>query len=143
MKNKVIKLTEQDLEKLVKKIIKEEGEEYRSEDPDQLDMFDGTKVKDRELEQEFNEVVGDWRNEIGITDDDDVYEALYDAKELWVKDIYGDYIDDLEIWVYDNEENMNESLINEANLFRDAMESGMFNIHVEFTKEARDLLGIL
>jgi len=143
MKNKIVKLTEQDLEKLVKKIIKEEGEEYRSEDPNQLDMFDDTKVKDRNLEQEFNEVVGDWRNEIDITDDDDVYEALYDAKELWVKDIYGDYMDDLEIWVYDNEENMNESLFNEANLFMDAMESGMFNIHVEFTKEAKALLDIL
>ena len=140
MKKKVIKLTEQDLEKLVKKIIKEEGEEYRSKDPDQLDMFDGTKVKDIELEREFYEVVNDFRGELDWPDEMDMHEILYSKVDEMLGDVFGGYLQDLENWIRDNKENMNESLYNKAILFVEAFESGMFEISVKYTREAKELL---
>jgi hypothetical protein len=140
---KMVKLTEQDLEKLVKKIIKEEGEEYSSEDPDQLDMFDGTKVKDRELEQEFYEVIKDFRGELDWPDENDMHEILYNKVDEMLEDVFGGYLQDLENWVRDNKENMNKSLYNKAILFVEAFESGMFEISVKYTREAEELLSEL
>jgi hypothetical protein len=140
---KVIKLTEQDLDKLVRKIIKEEGEEYSSQDPNQLDIFDGTKVKDRELEQEFYEVTNDFRYELDWPAEYDMHEILADKVYDTIKDAYGDHLEDLENWVRDNKENMDESLRNKANLFVEAFESGMFEISVKYTREAEELLSEL
>ena len=92
---KIIKLNENDIENLVKKIIKEEGEEYRSKDPDQLDMFDGT-VKDRELEQEYKE----WEEE----DDKmtDIYNDIYDTLEPVLNNILDKYGEDFDLIANDD-----------------------------------------
>ena len=59
MKKKVIKLNEKELENLVRKIINEDNgdwsedkeEEYRSDDPDQLDLFPDTEAINELVEQ--------------------------------------------------------------------------------------------
>ena len=103
MKKKIVKLTEQDLENLVRKVIKEEGEEYRSNDPRQLDLFSGKSNIDSAKIQEFQEIKNAIIDEIESLNEDNLYQAAFDGgieNELMG---FFDVVHELEEWINDND----------------------------------------
>jgi hypothetical protein len=133
MKKKIVKLTEQDLENLVRKVIKEEGEEYRSNDPRQLDLFSGKSNIDSAKIQEFQEIKNAIIDEIESLNEDNLYQAAFDGgieNELMG---FFDVVQELESWINDNDtdEDLYE-LTDEAKDLLDSLE-GTYPFDISIT----------
>lgn len=120
MKKKIVRLTEQDLEKLVRKIIKEDEEEM-TQDPDQLDLFTGETTEVSEKTKELDDI----KNRIA--------EEIYDLNLSYLDDLawdsvvdnglqdYDNAVQELEDWIYDND--FEGELMSEANSLLELFQS--------------------
>lgn len=120
MKKKIVRLTEEDLEKLVRKIIKEDEEEM-TQDPDQLDLFTGETTEVSEKTKELDDI----KNRIA--------EEIYDLNLSYLDDLawdsvvdnglqdYDNAVQELEDWIYDND--FEGELMSEANSLLELFQS--------------------
>ena len=120
MKKKIVRLTEEDLEKLVRKIIKEDEEEM-TQDPDQLDLFTGETTEVSEKTKELDDI----KNSIA--------EEIYDLNLSYLDDLawdsvvdnglqdYDNAVQELENWIYDND--FEGELMSEANSLLELFQS--------------------